>query len=191
MKRFIKSSIKFIVIGLILAGALGFTIYHYYKQSGEVTDYLIANHIEQLAQAFHKIDEDAHIQEILHDRNYIDFLNVINFTGSAVGSLNVAYPQQWKGPYMQENPTLQGKLYEIVKTKSGYYIVPGQGVRLENGKIIGKDIVFDREADMTSLINENVGLLYKGKQLVAQLALKKYHLIPSGVAVSQTYEAEE
>lgn len=190
MKKHMKTILTMTSGGLLLAGFAGFSIYYYYKQAAEVTDYLITHQIAELAQVLQKIDDDVEIQNIKHARSYIDFLNIGSFTGSEVGPLNVAYPQRWKGPYMQDNPTMQGKLYEIIKTHEGYYIVPGEGVQLENGKIIGKDIIFTYETDMESLVNDTVGLEYKRKPLIAPLTLKK-HAFHADVTASELSSMED
>jgi len=189
MKNFIKP-IVMTLLGCLLLGALGFTVYRYYQQSGQVTEYLIADHIEQLAQTFKKIDDDVEVQNIMRDKSYIDFLNVVSFTGSEIGSLNVAYPDRWKGPYMQDNPTMQGKVYEIIKTREGYYIVPGEGVKLENGKIIGKDILFTYDTDMESLVNDTIGLEYQRRPLIAPLSFKK-HITSEAVTASELSSIED
>ena len=87
------------------------------------------------------------------------------------------YPEKWAGPYLQENPTVQSKVYEIVLTKNGYYIVPGTGVRLANGKIMGKDIVLTPQTDIDQVINEKSGLEYKGKPLVVPIEMQKKILV--------------
>ena len=64
---------------------------------------------------------------------------VKSFEGSEVGSLNLAYPKKWQGPYLGDNPTFQGKAYQIIRTKNGYFVTPGDGIMLPNGLVIGRD----------------------------------------------------
>ena len=54
-------------------------------------------------------------------------------------------------------------------TKKGYFIVPGTGVRLSNGKVIGKDIVLDEDADIEQMAADDQALRYRGKKLAARV----------------------
>jgi len=172
MKEFMKRYIKTIVIGLVLLVVFIFTGYQFYKQARTASDRIMAEQIEQLITIFKKIDASCSIANITHDRSYIDFLTVKSFSGSEVGCLNLAYPEQWKGPYLPVNYTMQGKLYEIIKTHEGYYVVPGEGVQLSNGKIIGKDIIFAKKTDVESYVNNTVGLEWNGKPLAVKIPLR-------------------
>ena len=55
-----------------------------------------------------------------YQKNPINFLNIKSFEGSEVTSMNLTFPDQWEGPYLSDNPTIQQKDYLIVKTKKGY-----------------------------------------------------------------------
>lgn len=119
--------------------------------------------IEKLAQIFGTIDAECHIVRFDHQKNYIDFLNVKNFSGTAVGSMNVMFPEKWKGPYLQDTPSVFGKPYLVVRTKKGYFITPPEGTRLSNGKVVGADIPLDEKADFAALTK--TVLHYKNKPL--------------------------
>lgn len=134
-------------------------------------DTIIAQDIELLKKVFHQIDDDTSIIDFEHERNYIDFLTVVKFVGSEVGAVNLAKPENWKGPYLHDNPTYQEKYYEIIKTKKGHYIVPGYGIELSSGKVIGKDIMYDENADMEKLIQSDGALNYRGTPLGAHFKL--------------------
>lgn len=136
-----------------------------------ISDELIVHDVMQLAKIFKHIDQDCKIIGFEHERNYIDFLTVKDFVGSEIGAMNVAYPRQWKGAYLNDNPTIQEKLYEIVKTKSGYFIVPGNGVVLNSGKVIGKDIIFSVDTDMKELLKQEASLQHEGKFLIAPVPM--------------------
>ena len=170
-----------ILIAVAVGAVFVFTIYQYYRQAGLVADRMIADHVTELSKILHKIDTTCAIEAIMHERNYIDFLTVKSFVGSEVGSLNLKYPNRWQGPYLNNNYTMQGKLYEIIKTKEGYYIVPGQGVELSNHKVIGKDIIFS-QTDIESLVNNPIGLEYYGRPLAVRLNLQIDPLAPDLLA---------
>lgn len=128
----------------------------YWRQTATYRDNLIAEHIRILSDVFKKIDEQCGIIDFEHQRNYIDFLTVESFVGSEIGSMNLRYPQHWQGPYLDDNPTIQEKYYEIRSTHKGYFIVPGEGVELTNGKVIGKDIIFTKDSDIEEFIKEGI-----------------------------------
>ncbi|MBI2774577.1 hypothetical protein HYX58_01080 [Candidatus Dependentiae bacterium] len=142
-------------------------------QTESATDIVIVNHISQLSAVFKKINDTAGIMDFDHQKNYIDFLNVKSFSGSEVGSMNLAYPNKWEGPYLKENPTVQEQNYQVVRTKKGFFIIPGDGVKLSNGKIIGKDILIDESADIPAMMADEKMLNFNGKALAAPVPMSK------------------
>ena len=130
---------------------------------------VINDDVTIIAAALEKIDQDCSILSFEHDRNFVDFLNVKSFSGSRVGSINLAYPNNWKGPYIPNNPTMQEKFYEIVLAKGGLYVIPGVGVKLPNGKEMGVDIKVTAKTDMDKLLKDGGDLYFKAKKLAAPL----------------------
>ena len=149
------------LLGLLFCIAL----YRYYMQMETITNDIIVDHVEELADIFKKIDKECQIIGFEHEKNYIDFLNVAKFDGSEVGSMNLAYPSEWKGPYIKDNPTVQEKLYNVVVAKNGYYVAPGDGVVLANGKVIGKDIIINKDSDFDALTSDSAALLYNNQPM--------------------------
>jgi hypothetical protein len=133
---------------------------------------MVADHITQLETIFKKINSTAGIVDFDHQKNYIDFLNVKSFDGSQIGSMNLAQPDKWQGPYVKENLTMQEQNYQIVRTHKGYFIVPGEGVKLSSGKIIGKDIIFAENTDIPALIADGNELNFQGRPLAAQVPMQ-------------------
>ncbi len=68
-------------------------------------------------------------------------------------------------PYLRDNPMIDNKNIKLLKTQSGYYVVPGDGVKLPNGKIMGTDLVIDKSTNMQQLIAEGGDLNYKNRPL--------------------------
>lgn len=169
-----KSKRSIIILSsLILGGILGFTVYMTLFNVKKTRGALIALEVAQLAEIFKKIHKTAVIQSIDHTRSPINFLNVKSFSGSEVGPLNLVYPNKWEGPYVDDNLTIQTKEYELLKTKNGYYIVPGNGVTLPNGKVVGKDISFDENTDFPKLTEKEGDLYFEGKPLAMPIDLKQ------------------
>jgi hypothetical protein len=144
-----------------------------WRQTGTEFEVTVGLHLKELASAIKKIDEDCEILSFAHQKNYVDFLNVKAFSGSEVGALTVKYPKKWAGPYWNDVPTLQTFQYEIVRTRKGYFLVPGDGVKLANGKIIGKDIVLDEACDIPALMDRADALqIIQGNAAAVRLDIK-------------------
>ncbi len=156
----------------VLVGLLAIFLFRTSKDQPLHLSTIIKNDLEQIEKTLSKIDKECNILNILYNNVRIDFLNVEKFSGSTVGCLNLAYPQKWMGPYLQRNPTLQGKFYEIVKTREGFFLMPGSGVKLPNGLILGKNIKITPKTQMSDLIVDGGPLNYKGQALTIRLKFK-------------------
>jgi hypothetical protein len=173
MAKKLSYDFHFTIIASVLLGSLFIvTFYSYRYDNSQLKDTLIAQDLKTLIHIFKEIDKTCTILGFIHQKNYIDFLNIKSFEGSQVGSMNLAYPEKWQGPYLKETLTMQECPYMIVKNKKGLFIVPGEGVKLANGKIIGKDILFDYRSDIEKLMYDPHGLLYKDTPLAKHLVLK-------------------
>ncbi len=154
----------------VVFGLLFFvTLVRFYTVGQTLTSALIAEDVQRLADIFRTIDATVGIEDFEHDKNYIDFLTIKTFVGSEVGSMNLRYPEKWQGPYLEDNPTMQEKIYSVMKNRQGWFIVPGDGVELSNGKVVGKDLVLDKNTDMLALLRDPEALVYNGKALAAQI----------------------
>lgn len=172
-KKLMNRSISMapIVTGIIVLTLVFITALNYYYRPKTYLADLIVKDLATLQDIFKKIDDRCKILGFDYQINPINFLNVGTFKSSEIGSMNLTYPTQWQGPYLNENPRVQGKEYQIVKTKKGLFITPGQGVQLPNGKTIGKDILLDENADIQSMMNNDKSLRYDSKILAMPLAV--------------------
>jgi hypothetical protein len=134
---------------------------------------IIERDIKKLADAIHRIEKDCKIYTVESTLNSINFLNVKSFVGSQVGPINLKHPERWQGPYMDRNPSIQSIEYLLVRTKKGYFVTPGKGVRLPNGKIVGEDIKLDEDSDIEAMMKDEQQFGYKGKSLAAPVDIKK------------------
>lgn len=163
-----------LIISLMLASFLALTIWQLRYQTKETIGNVIAADIARLQKIFEAIDRDCGILGFDHQKNPINFLNVKSFSGSEVGSMNLMYPDRWKGPYLPDNLVVENKEYQIVHTKKGYFITPGDGVRLPNGKVMAKDIMLDEDADLLPLACADHALYFEGKPLVLPLEIGRH-----------------
>jgi len=167
-----KNKIFPILTILLFAVLLGVSVFRMFYQVRVGTDKIITQEVKQLVEIFKRIDKKCKIIDFDYQKNIINFLNVEKFSGSEVGSVNLVYPDQWEGPYLNDNPTIQEKEYMVVKTKKGYFITPGEGVELGNGKIVGKDIILDENADVYKMMFDKEALMSEGKALAAPLPVE-------------------
>lgn len=167
IRRIISVYLLPALTALFLILLLGIALHRYSRDAKLLTNQLIADNIEQLTTIFKRIDEKCKIIDFEHEKNFVDFLNVKGFAGSEVGAMNLAAAQEWEGPYLPTNPTIQDKNFVIVETARGYYLAPGDGVQLANGKVIGKDIILNKETDFEKLIQNPEALQYNGRPLAA------------------------
>lgn len=158
-----------VILGLLFLALFIFVSIRFIFQSRKVNDQLIAEHISQLDDIFKKINNSCKIAGFEHQKNHIDFLNVTEFSSSTVGPVNLYHPEKWEGPYLNQNLTIESKEYQIVRTKKGYYILPGDGVALSNGIIIGKNLIITPEIDIEALWHDPNFLLSNGKPLAAKI----------------------
>lgn len=160
----------FTIILFVMLASLAIVRLVYYRSD---SDELISQQVVQLAQILERIEEQCNIIDFDRQKTPIDFLNVVKFVGSEVGGMNLTYPENWTGPYLNDNPTIQDKEFQVVRTKQGYFVTPGDGVVLSNGKTIGKDIVLDEQVNIMKLMADPKGLNYNGKPLAAQARIRK------------------
>jgi hypothetical protein len=130
---------------------------------------IIKSDLDQIEKALTEIDTQCDILQLTSDRVPVDFLNIIKFEGSTVCGINLAFSNRWKGPYLKRNPMLQGKFYELIKTKYGYYLIPGNKVTLPNGYIVGKDFSIDTNTQIDNLTKPNGYLNYRGTPLARKI----------------------
>jgi hypothetical protein len=149
------------------------TVVRLVYQSRIESSEIMTEDIRRLGEIILRINERCKILDVDLQKTPIDFLTVVKFVGSEVGSINLAYPERWEGPYLHTNPTIQGKEYQIIRTKKGYFITPGDGVILTNGKMIGKDIILDEHADIRALMKSDQAFKYKDSSLAIELPIKK------------------
>jgi hypothetical protein len=157
----------------IICGLIGFSILTFRARKTRDRGAMLAHDIAQLSQIFQKIDATAGIAGFDFEKNEINFLNIKKdgFIGSEVGSMNLIRPARWEGPYVNEVSSLQEQNYMIVRTKQGYFITPRDGVVLPNGKVMGKDIIFDELSDIQAMIQDNELLAHNGNPLAARISI--------------------
>jgi hypothetical protein len=167
-KHFIIFSSTLIVLFLLL---LMFLFKTYYNKPYFISN-LIKNDLKIINTALKKIDKQCNIIGIKNDRVILDFFTVKKFVGSEIGGLNLAYPQEWLGPYLDNNPVLQQKFYEIVKVQDGFFIIPGSGIKLPNGVTIDKEFQITSATSIQPMLMPGGNFFFKGVLLAKRITFK-------------------
>ena len=168
----IKQYIIPVSISLLLMTFVVISVVNLFYRAKVTTGKMIAAEVIQLHDIFQRIHRTCQIIDFDYQKNRINFLNVKSFTGSEVGPMNLVHPNKWEGPYLDDNPTIQGIEYQIVRTKKGYFITPGDKVKLPNDRIVGKNIILDEYADITAMMHNKNMLTFEGEPLAKPLILK-------------------
>lgn len=158
-------------LAIVFFAILTSVVIKFLTQVRIANDELIADHVVQLQQIFKRINERCKITAFRHKKDHLDFLNVISFAGTVVGPMNLLEPQNWEGPYLQESLTIGGVEYQIVGTKTGYYIVPGDGVKLSNGLEIGKSLMITPQSNIERMIHDPQALMSSNRALAAKVPM--------------------
>ena len=161
-----------IITGILFTVLVGIAGVNFYYRSRWYTVGVIQQDLKVLQDVFKRIDESCTIMSFDVPITPINYLNVRSFEGSEIGAMNIVYPSRWQGPYLKDNPTVQGIEYQVVHTNKGYFITPGNGVTLPNGKEIGKDIVFTEQSDIALMAAEEGLLRYKDIAFAVPMPLK-------------------
>ncbi len=151
--------------GVILLTLLTIFLMRVFSDRSQVLVDVIRDDLKRIESALENIDKNCNILDILSDQAQLDFFTVEKFIGSTIGGLNLAFPKKWKGPYMAQNPTIQQKFYQIVHAKDGYFVIPGEGVRLPNRLLVGQDLKINEKVLVEPMLAKGGRLNYKGQQL--------------------------
>lgn len=170
-RKALKNGILPWIVGAIFITIFCISAMTLWRNSRLSFDEVAHDDITKLANIFERIQRDCYIVDFEHVFNHIDFLNVKNFSGDKVGSMELAFPAHWDGPYVKHNLRIQNRLYAVLKTKQGCFIVPGQGVQLANGKVVGKTLILDQNSNMKKLMQDPKSLGSEAGVLAAQLKI--------------------
>lgn len=161
-----------LLLGILAVFFVVISLFNFWFRAYSYDPAFIQKDLKTLQEIFITIDNDCKILGFDFQRNPINYLNVGTFKSSELGSMNLAYPHNWKGPYLNDNLQVQNKEYQIVSTKKGYFITPGDNVLLPNGKTIGKEIILNEDADIEQLMRDDNALSFKGQPLAIALPLQ-------------------
>lgn len=147
---------------IILVTLLALFVFKIVYQRSYYLSTVIEQDVTRIAKVLARVDKECSILKIKSGRTAINFLNVKDFVGPCVGGMHLAYPKKWSGPYLSVNPTYQQQFYELVQTYEGLFIIPGYGIKLPNGLVMGKDVVINFDTSLLKMLAVG-GVLNDGK----------------------------
>ena len=165
-KYFVVFSSTLLTLMLLVA------LFKVYYNKPYFTASLINNDIKIVHEALHTIDKKCNILRFNSRRVILDFFTVRTFDGSVIGGVSLAYPKKWQEPVLHNNPIIQQKFYEVVRAQDGFFVVPGEGVELPTGLVMGKDLVIKRQTQVEPMLKPNGKLFFKGIELAKKIQFK-------------------
>lgn len=159
-------------IAIMLLAIVVVPAYYFWHQASQANSRVIAQDVQKMAIAFAKINEDSRLLGFDLDKTPVNFLNVKAFSGPTIGSMSLEHPERWKGPYLEKTPMVSDTYYYILKTPQGYYLVPGDGIQLEGGKVLGRDIIITPHTAIEDLVKNEPALTYNGQPLIVKLKVE-------------------
>lgn len=157
-KRHLSNYALPLLVGACLVFA-SFMILQQWRARVQVNSVTMMQDLQELKDIFSRIHKSCVILGFESPKTSIDFLNVGSFEGADIGGMSLMYPKKWEGPYLKTNLGVGSIDYQIVRTNKGYYIMPGDGVILPNGKTIGTDIIVGATTDIDTLVKDPEGLV--------------------------------
>jgi hypothetical protein len=164
-----KINFKRIAVGFLLIGLFGVFLFEFGYTRRQRAAKKIVQDITELSALLHAIDTTCGIVKFASQKTQIDFLVAGKLVGSEISGMHLARPEKWQGPYLDANPTMQGIEYQIVHTKDGYFITPGDGVLMPNAKRVGIDVETNYSANIPLLSKINRGFGYDDMSFVSPL----------------------
>ena len=160
----------FTTFTLLLLGffAIFFT-YRQYSYGPLFMARVVGRDLQLVVDTLTTIDDNCSILSFDSEQNRLDFFTVKSFIGSEVGPLNLAYSTMWQGPYLQDNPQVQGREYQAIKTKEGVFVIPGDGVKLPGEYVVDGRALLQTGEAMATLTSKGGPLHYHGISFAQKL----------------------
>jgi len=135
---------------------------------------LVRRDMQRIVRALYQVDRYCHIETVTPGLHPLNFLTLPRPTERDFCGIELEFPKQWTGPYFSEVPVLDNTPYQLLKTEKGLFLVPGNGVRLPNGNVIGIDIVWHYTTEVAALAQQGGALWYDGIPLARHIPYGHY-----------------
>lgn len=166
-KSFNKKNILNILILIVIISLCAALSWFYFKKIHSP----IHKDVKKICSILEKIDKKCKIIKCLNINNNIDFLTVKEFAGDTIGSIILEEPKNWEGPYTESLITYNDKPFSLYIVDQKSYIVPSAETILEDGAVIGKDIIFDENANIQQLLKQFPSLSPSSGCLIQEISL--------------------
>jgi hypothetical protein len=157
-------------ISALAVGVLG-ACTAYFVTHGGVDGAVVRSQVRLLGKALQKAHNDVRFMQILPGKHSLDFLVASRFECDSNAGIGVERKNAWKGPYLNRIPTIQGHPYVLLKTSKGLFVVPGDGVELPSGIVIGNGISWSDKMDIKALMSDGNMLTIGKYPLAAEVTL--------------------
>lgn len=171
---------------VILLSLFGIFIFKVVYNRSHYLASVLEQDIAKIAKIILKIDKECVVLSVAGELTPVNFLNVRSFVGSTIGGLNLAYPQKWQGPYLDANMTYQQRFYEIIQNFEGFFLVPGKGMSLPTGLVVGKDIIFSFDISIKQMLKDGGALNNNGHLFGCQLPFSKAGIMVPSLGTIKT-----
>ena len=155
LERMLQYSGSIILIALITLCTM-----HFVVRAPQWQVSVVQTDLHRIASALRALDTDCYITDM---RVGLHPVSVLTRRSLADGPFYIELKESknWKGPYLKNSPTLQDKPYQLLKTNKSLFVVPGEGVELPSGLVVGTDIEWHADTDVTALTRSGGSLFYK------------------------------
>lgn len=152
-----------------LLGLITLCTLHFVMRAPQWQISAVQTDLHRIGAAIRQLDTDCYITDMRVGLHPVSILTRHTLNEGPL-YLNLQHPKKWKGPYLHRIPTLQDKPYQLLKTNTGLFVVPGEGVKLPSGLVIGEDIEWRADTDVNALAASGGSLFYKSGPIAYEVA---------------------
>ena len=164
-----KRAIRYIGSFMVLM-MLGFCTAHFVIRVPQWHERQVHKDLQHIARAVTAMDKDCRIVDMRVGIHLLTPLTQKLVSEHELSNTVFKYPENWRGAYLAKMPLIQGKPYQLLKTDKGLFVVPGSGVVLPNGMMVGRDIIWQAQTDVAALTRSGGPLFYRGVALALKVA---------------------
>ena len=144
---------------------------HFVGQSSDWNVGVVRADLSHIATALSAFERDCGLNAVLPGMHSLHFLTSATRPTDDFAGFSLQCASNWKGPYINKIPVVQGYPYSLLKVAQGIFIVPSQGVNLPKGQVVGKDFFWTDGLDVAGLSAPGGLLAHHGEPIVRMYTL--------------------
>lgn len=153
-------------VSLASIGLLVICTAHFVGQSSDWNAGVVRADLSHIAAALTAFERDCGLTAVLPGMHSLHFLTSASRPTDELAGFCVQHANNWRGPYINKVPVVQGYPYSLLKVAQGIFIVPSQGVHLPKGQVVGKDFFWIDSLDIAALSAPGGILAHHGEPIV-------------------------